>query len=85
MAGAEYTRRYQSYCRAHGHTPKQQRAQDDSDWPGGCMTGFIIWSTGEVADWKTELGLTGKNARPLLQCEVEALDDYLDQLYPSAD
>jgi len=77
-----YTRRYLSYCRAHDNTPAEQRAIDDADWPGGIMTGFILWNNEIVRKWKEELGLIGKNDRPLLSCEIEALDEYLDETYP---
>jgi hypothetical protein len=31
------------YAREHMRTPVEQAAQDKVDWPGGCMTGFILW------------------------------------------
>jgi hypothetical protein len=37
--------RYLQYCRAMGRVgdPEAQLAQDQIDWPGGSMCGFILW------------------------------------------
>jgi hypothetical protein len=35
--------RYLAYCRAHGRTPAEMLEHDDKEWPGGKMTGFILW------------------------------------------
>jgi hypothetical protein len=35
--------RYLAYCRAHSKTPDAMLAHDDAAWPGGKMTGFILW------------------------------------------
>lgn len=35
--------RYVAYCAAHGRTPDAQGARDRNRWPGGCMTGYIMW------------------------------------------
>jgi hypothetical protein len=35
--------RYFEYARKHGRTPSEMLAHDEVRWPGGCMTGFILW------------------------------------------
>lgn len=35
--------RYAAYARAHGRTPRAQLAHDALTWPGGRMTGYILW------------------------------------------
>jgi len=36
--------RYLEYCRAMGRTdPEEQMEADEEKFPGGCMTGFILW------------------------------------------
>lgn len=35
--------RYTLYAKAFGNDPDQQLDVDKRNWPGGCMTGFIIF------------------------------------------
>jgi hypothetical protein len=36
--------RYLAYCRAHGESdPEAMLERDREAWPGGCMTGFVLW------------------------------------------
>ena len=42
-AQPEYSTRYLAYCAALGRSPDEQLAYDREAWPGGCMTGFILW------------------------------------------
>lgn len=35
--------RYFYYAKAHGMTPEQMLEHDQREWPGGMMTGFILW------------------------------------------
>jgi len=34
---------YMCYAHAHGRTIAEQRELDREQWPGGCMTGYILW------------------------------------------
>jgi hypothetical protein len=36
--------RYLAYCQAHDKTPERMHEHDDHRWPGGIMTGFLLWS-----------------------------------------
>jgi hypothetical protein len=38
-----YNSRYLAYCKSNNNTPDQQKQIDLVDWPGGKMTGFILW------------------------------------------
>lgn len=50
----DYQPRFIAYARACGNTPEAQLVADDSAWPGGCMTGFILWIGGKWNEWKSE-------------------------------
>lgn len=44
--------RYVAYCRAHwAATPEAMLARDEAVWPGGCMTGYILWITRKWRKW----------------------------------
>jgi len=44
--------RYVEYCRAHGLTPDAMLARDEEAYPGGCMTGFILWIGARWREWE---------------------------------
>lgn len=46
-----YQPRYLAYCQAHGMTPEAMDAHDEERFPGGCMTGYILWIGDRWAEW----------------------------------
>jgi hypothetical protein len=46
--------RYLAYCQAHGKTPDEMMQHDIEAYPGGCMTGFILWSGEQLAKARKE-------------------------------
>lgn len=36
--------RFANYARVHGNSPVEQLAEDRNRWPGGSMTGFVLWN-----------------------------------------
>lgn len=50
----EYQPRYLAYCRAHGRDPEAQISHDRERWPGGAMTGFILWIRERWQAWAKE-------------------------------
>ncbi|HUV03988.1 MAG TPA: hypothetical protein VMX94_02650 [Armatimonadota bacterium] len=40
---SEWNPHYLAYCRAHGHTPEEQRDLDREAFPGGINCGFMLW------------------------------------------
>lgn len=49
--------RYLAYCAAHGRTPDEQAAADGEKYPGGKMTGFLLWMSARLSEYSTHLGL----------------------------
>lgn len=47
---------YLAYCRAEGRTPEAQLAHDDARFPGGVMTGYILWI---AEQWRRFAAATG--------------------------
>lgn len=37
--------RYVCYAQSHGNTPEEQLASDREEFAGGCMAGFLIWTS----------------------------------------
>ncbi len=43
--------RYVNYARSRCNTMEQQMADDKRDWPGGTMTGFILWNNERIKEF----------------------------------
>ena len=44
--------RYLAYCKMMGYeTVEEALAQEEIEWPGGKMTGFILWINAMWAKW----------------------------------
>jgi hypothetical protein len=39
----EWNPQYVQYAKVHGRTPDDMLAHDRERWPGGVMTGYILW------------------------------------------
>jgi hypothetical protein len=46
-----YTLQYTAYAKEQGREPDAQLAADVIEWPGGRMTGFILWSRERVQEF----------------------------------
>ena len=46
-----YVVRYQVYAIAHGRSPDDMMAHDEAEYPGGKMTGYIVWVNRKWSDW----------------------------------
>ena len=44
--------RYLAYCKAHGKTSDEMMEHDRLVWPGGVMTGFILWNTEKLRSFR---------------------------------
>lgn len=42
--------RWVNYCRAHGRTSTEQLAHDAAEFPGGKMTGFLLWHRARIQE-----------------------------------
>lgn len=48
-----YNPRYVAYAHANGRTPDDMLTYDYEQYPGGCMTGFILWISSRSTEfWK---------------------------------
>lgn len=45
--------RFVAYCVAHGRSPEEMLAHDAERFPGGKMTGFIVWISQQVREWRS--------------------------------
>jgi hypothetical protein len=44
--------RYVQWARAHGNTAEKQLVADEEAWPGGKMTGFVLWMSNRWEEWR---------------------------------
>lgn len=48
--------RFAAYARVHGRTPEAQIEHDKEAWPGGVMTGFVLWNNERWREWRAANG-----------------------------
>ena len=69
-----YQPRYVAYAIAHEKIPEDMLAFDKERYPGGCMTGFMLWIQNK---WRVWAKLTGTDLEFLGEKEHEAFDIWL--------
>lgn len=61
MDWSGYQPRFIAYCKAHGAiSGAEMLARDDERYPGGVMTGFVLWIGEQWHAWKKAAGHQGK-------------------------
>lgn len=55
---ATWNTRYVEYARLHGKEPEAMQTHDRQEWPGGRMTGFLLFIR---ARWGEHNKITGRN------------------------
>jgi hypothetical protein len=77
--------RYLAYCRAHGKTPDEMLAQDREAYPGGCMTGFLLWNGAQLREFRKLIGAVPPYCSwldPLGDADMERYDTWLQASVP---
>lgn len=70
--------RYLAYCRAHGTPdPDAMLARDSERWPGGCMTGYILWINERWREWRASRGMPGTDLVPVTEQEHAEFTEWL--------
>ena len=68
--------RYLAYCKMMGKTPDEMLVHDAIEWPGGIMTGFMLWIQGKWWEWD---GLNNHPSRePHGEAQHKAFDLWLN-------
>jgi len=52
---SKWNPRYVAYAHAHGRTPEQMQLVDEARYPGGCMTGFMLWMDAKMRKYHSTL------------------------------
>lgn len=72
-----YQPRYVAYAKAHGKTPDGMMAHDDKRWPGGCMTGFILWMAEKTGQYARATGRRRGNIELEAEIRTTKFDQWL--------
>lgn len=66
MVTVAWNPRYLAYAKAHGFEgdPEGMLAHDSAEWPGGHMTGFILWIQARWAEWRKLYAKELREERP---------------------
>lgn len=66
MRTGQWNPRYVAYARAHHvDVPAEMLRRDQVAWPGGCMTGFILWLNERWREWDKLVGIRDPYQREL--------------------
>jgi hypothetical protein len=77
----EWNLRYLAYCRANHNVPEAQWLIDKEKYPGGKMTGYILWNRLHWALFFQSLGLE-KQPQVISQDMHKQYDEWLLKYYP---
>lgn len=77
-----WNRRYVVYARAHGQTPEQMGSSDVQLWPGGRMTGYIVWIEERWSEYRALRGWIRQY--PLSPADHAAFDAWLEASHGAA-
>jgi hypothetical protein len=64
MSNPDWNPRFVLYAKSRGLSPDDALAQDAKDYPGGRMTGFLVWSNDKTSAYRKAHGL--KTSDPIL-------------------
>lgn len=74
----EWNPRFVAYARANGRLPEEQREHDRALYPGGTMTGFVLWIGARWEEWRAARGMRADH--PLSDVDHAAFDRWLNAL-----
>lgn len=81
MSGAEWmgkwNPRYKSYAAFHGHDPDTQLHFDSIKYPGGVMTGYILWIKNQLLAYRHSVGKSLNE--PMFESDQKAFDQWLER------
>lgn len=68
--------RYLAYCIDKGaSSPGEMLDRDHETWPGGVMTGFILWTSARWREWREATGWPDRS--PVSEEQQRAFDNWL--------